>query len=71
MRTTTLNSKGKTFTVYYFDTRYFSVDGKMYEITGTEIIGFKADDAVHTLRDVEKKVHHRALVKLFKQGKLT
>ncbi len=72
MRATTVTQRGKTVDAYYFDTRFFEVDGKRYEIVGTVINGGGIMDAEHRVKgDKETKViKHETLVKLFKAGKL-
>ena len=57
---------------HHFDTRFFMVGGKEYEIVGTESTGRGAGDVVHRVKGATetKEMKHATLVRLYKQGKL-
>lgn len=72
MRATTITSRGQTYDAYYFDSRYFELDGERHEIVGTIINGGGIMDAEHRVK-VGKEIkimQHEMLVKKFKAGKL-
>ena len=58
--------------VHYFESRYFTVDGKRFEITGTRSTGPGAHDSVHTVKGAieSKEMKHETLIKLFRAGRL-
>ena len=68
MNTATINKK----TAYYLESRFFEVDGKRYEITGTRSTGRGAHDSIHMVKGTteSKEMKHTSLIALFKQGKL-
>ncbi len=72
MRTTTITHGRRTTEVTYFETRFFEVDGRRFEIVGTESTGQGAMDAVHQVKGTTetKAMKHRALVKLYQAGRL-
>ncbi len=61
MRSTTIRGRD----VYYFETRFFEVDGKRFEIVGTGETTHEIKGQTET-----KTIKHSTLVKLFKAGKL-
>ncbi len=65
MRSTTIRGRE----VYYFETRFFEVDGKRFEIVGT---GDIKGETVHRIKGATetKEIKHKTLVNLFKSGKL-
>ncbi len=69
MRSATLTYGKRQVEVYYFDSRFFTVDGKRYEIVGT---GDIKGETVHQVKGAKeiKTMKHTTLVKLFKAGKL-
>ena len=60
--------------VYYFDSRFFEIDGRKYEIIGTESTGRFAMDCKHTVKSLEtgrhKEMAMSELVQIFKRNKL-
>ena len=72
MRSTTLTLRGKTVEVCYFDSRFFEMEGRQYEIVGTAINGSGIMDAEHRVKgETEiKTVKHETLVSLFKACKI-
>ncbi len=72
MKTTTITHGRRITEVTHFETRFFEVDGRRFEIVGTESTGPGAMDAVHQVKGAKetKAMKHMTLVKLFKAGKL-
>ena len=68
MKTTVYNG----CTVHYFESRFFQVDGSIYEITGTRSTGPGAHDSIHTVKGAteSKEMKHTSLIALFKAGRL-
>ena len=58
--------------VHYFESRYFKVDGKQYEITATKSTGPEVHQCIHTVKGAteSKEMKHTSLIALFKAGRL-
>ncbi len=69
MRATHINYGKRQVEVHYFESRFFEVDGKRFEIVGT---GDEDGETVHQVKGAKeiKTMKHTTLVKLFKAGKL-
>ncbi len=65
MKTMTIRGRD----VHYFESRFFEVDGRRFEIVGT---GDEDGETVHQVKGTKetKAMKHKTLVKLFKAGKL-
>jgi hypothetical protein len=72
MRTTTITHGRRTTEVHYFETRFFEVDGRQFEIVGTESTGQGAMDSIHQVKGTTetKAMKHKTLVKLYQAGRL-
>ena len=68
MTTTTHNGKK----AYYFESRFFTADGKRFEITGTRTTGRGVHDCIHTVKGEKesKEMKHETLIKLYQAGML-
>ncbi len=69
MRSTHITYGKRQVEVYYFESRFFTVDGKRFEIVGT---GDIKGETVHRVKGTKevKEMKHKTLVNLFKAGKL-
>lgn len=52
---------------YGFDDRFFTVDGKKYEIIGSRSTGRGAHDVVHTIKDENGNYYDIPMEKLLKK----
>lgn len=59
---------------YYFDSRFFEVDGKSYEIIGTKADGYKSEDTTHVVKNLatgnSRDVKMKELINIFRKHKL-
>ncbi len=69
MRSATLTYGKRQVEVYYFESRFFTVDGKRFEIVGT---GDVKGETVHSVKGTKetKQMKHKTLVRLFTSGRL-
>lgn len=57
---------------YYFDSRFFEVDGRKFEIIGSRSTGLGAHAVIHDIRDMETgMVFERSMVKIIDKLKHT
>jgi hypothetical protein len=52
---------------YGFDDRFFEIQGKKYEIVGSQSTGRGAHDVIHTIKDEEGKYYEIPMEKLLKR----
>ncbi len=67
MKTTTITKGHRTVTVHYFDTPYFTVEGRRFKVWGVDLVNNTYDIKGES---ESKTMKEETLIKLFKSGKL-